>query len=149
MPLQVRKGDVWFVGIDKPVVVSWEVIDQELEARGLHLLDHFERDEKALPFNPSQLKPYDDGWDEVAVIKVQKGQELDVPDRVKWTKLTERTTQTTNAGEDAGEAAELAAEAATRRAAEERARRNRELAVLAIGLVVLAVVIAAAARRRR
>ena len=81
MPVQVRKGDVWFAGIDKPVVVSWDAIDAALRERGIRLLDHFERDEKQPPFDPSKLNPYDDDWDEVAMVRVERGQELDVPDR--------------------------------------------------------------------
>jgi hypothetical protein len=147
--LQVRKGDTWFAGIDKPVVVSWDTIDSALRDKGLKLVDHFERGEKTLPFDPSKLTPYSDDWDEVAVIRVERGQELDVPERVKWTKLTERTTRTTSAGADAGEAAELAAAAATRRAAEESARRARGLAVLAVALGVAAIALAGARKRRR
>jgi hypothetical protein len=148
MPLQVRKGDVWFAGIDKPVVVSWGTIDEALKGMGLRLLDHFERDERSLPFDPRTLSPYADDWDEVAVIRVERGQELDVPDRVKWAKLTERTTHTTSAGAEAGEAADLAAEAATRRAAERRERQGRALAVLAVVLVGSGVAAVVLAKRR-
>ena len=149
MPLVARQGELWFAGIDKPAIVSWGLIDEALEERGLHLVDHFERGEKSLPFDPAKLTPYSDDWDEVAVIRVERGQEIDVPARVKWTKTTERLGRPTEGGAEAGEAAELAAEAASRRAAEARARRARGLAVLAVALLGSGVAFAALRRRRR
>lgn len=149
MPIQLRKGDTWYGGIDKPALVSWEAIGTALEGMGLRLLDHFERDEKPLPFDPTKLAPYDDDWDEVAIVRVERGQELDVPDRIKWTKNTAREIHSSSSGAEAGESADMAAEAASRRAAEARARSNRNLAILSVLTGLLSIAAAAAMAKRR
>lgn len=164
MSRRLRKGDVWFAGVDKPFIVSWDAVAAALAARGLRLLEHFERDEKRLPFDPRKAKPYSDDWDEIAVFTVDRSQEVDVPSPVKWMQLTERVAReaSTSAedpaaargGAEAGEAAELAAEAASRRAAARR-KSSRAGVIAAIvlvssGLVVPGVVaLARRARRRR
>lgn len=154
---RLRKGDVWFAGVDKPFIVSWDAVEAALAARGLRLLEHFDRDEKALPFNPRKEKPYSDDWDEVAVFRVDRAQEVDVPDPVKWMKLTERIARPASttaddpaagrAGAEAGEAAELAARAASERA-EAKKKKSRAATLAAVlfvssGIVVPGVVILA------
>lgn len=161
---RLRKGDVWFAGVDKPFIVSWDAVAAALAARGLRLLEHFERDEKRLPFDPRKAKPYSDDWDEVAVFTVDRSQEVDVPSPVKWMKLTERLTRTVSTsaedpaaargGVQAGEAAELAAQAASRRAREKRRKQSRAgviaaLVLVSSGLVVPGVVALARQAKRR
>lgn len=157
MLLQVKKGDAWAGGIDKPFIASWEAIAQALKGMSIDLVDHFERGERPLPFDPKRLKPYSDDWDNVALVKVRKSQEIDLPDRIKWVRLMDRIAPTLVsanpvaelAGVESGLARDLAAEAASRRA---RERRSRGATLVAVGLVASGVVVPGAivlARRAR
>lgn len=157
--LRVRKGDTWAGGLDKPFVASWDAIAEALKEMGLVLVDHFERDERPLPFDPSKLKPYSDDWDNVALVRVERGQTIELPDRIKWVRLMHRVLRTSATpaqlvGFESGVAASIAAdEAGARARAKRQGSRGAVLAGVAIvsaGLVVPgAVALARRARRAR
>lgn len=139
MKLKLERGDTWAGGINKPFVASWEAIAAALKEMGLVLVDHFERDERPLPFDPSTLKPYSDDWDNVALVRVERTQTVELPDRVAWTKLMHRVTQRTSAnalelaGFESGVAADIAAAEASARARRSEAK-TRTGTVLEIAL---------------
>jgi hypothetical protein len=159
MILEVRKGDTWAGGLNKPFVASWEAIGAALKEMGLVLVDHFERDERPLPFDPRAINPYDDDWDNVALVRVERGQTVELPDRVKWTRLMDRVAQRTSAsplelvGFESGLAASIAADEANRRGRDKQAKSKfgtvAEIALWGGGLIVPGLVILARRARRR
>lgn len=84
--MKVTKGEVWIGGLDKPFIASWDMIGAGLERLGLELADHWERDERELPIDPTQLPGYSDDWDNVAVLRVLRTQDLALPAQVRWAK---------------------------------------------------------------
>jgi hypothetical protein len=159
LKLKLERGDTWAGGLDKPLVVSWEAIAEALRESGLVLSDHFARDERPLPFDPSQLRPYSDDWDNVALVRVDRAQTADVPDRIKWVRLMNRVDQRTTAtpaeltGFESGLSASIAADEAGRRAREKRKGSALGvyvgIAVTASGFLVPGIVALARSRRRR
>jgi len=87
--MQVKKDEVWIGGIDKPFIASWDMITSGLGGLGLALIDHWERDEKPLSFDPKKLRPYADDWDQVVVLQVLRTQNIELPPQVKWAKKLE------------------------------------------------------------
>lgn len=159
MKLELRRGDTWAGGLNKPFVASWEAIAAALKEMGLVLVDHFERDERPLPFDPSTLNPYADDWDNVALVRVERTQTAELPDRIKWTRLMHRTDQRTSAspaelvGFESGISAAIAADEASARArasgAKTRTGTVLEIALWTGGLFLPGIVALVRRGRRR